>query len=167
MLAGVLKRLRTPAPSVIEEAKDRDFTNLAEIHHQGFSKGWTDGEFAKLLTSKNYFCLVARKKGQADKPPSAFIMIRKVADEAEIITIATKKSARRKGVARQLLEAAIRKLQADRITSLFLEVDENNTAAIGLYRKLGFKKISERKGYYTSSDRDNPTTALVMQIVLG
>ena len=167
MLGSVLKGFRKPAPSVIEEANSDDLANIAEIHRQGFTHGWSDGELAKLMANDAYFCLVARKKGKADKPPTAFIMVRTAADEAEVITIATQKSARRKGAARQLLEAAIRRLQADRVTSFFLEVDENNAAAINLYRKLGFIQVGERKGYYTSSDQENPSTALVMQRDLG
>lgn len=167
MLGGVLNNLRNPRPSVIEEANEDDLVNLADIHREGFAHGWSDGELAKLMANENYFCLVARKKGKANKPPSAFIMVRTAADEAEVITIATKKSARGKGVGRQLLEAAIRKLQGDRIASLFLEVDEKNAAAIHLYRKLGFKKVGERQGYYSSQDTENPSMALVMQRDLG
>jgi len=167
MLGGILKNLRKQSPSVVEEAKDADLSHLADIHREGFTHGWSDGELAKLMANESYFCLVTRQKGKADKPPVAFIMVRTAADEAEIITIATKKSARRKGAALQLLEAVIRRLQGNRATSLFLEVDENNAAAIQLYRKLGFKKVGERKGYYVAQDRENPSTALVMQFDLG
>lgn len=167
MLGGVIKSLRKPKPSVIEEAKESDFADLADIHREGFVQGWSDGDLAKLMANESYFCLVARKKGGANKPPAAFVMVRTAADEAEIITVATKKSARRKGVAGQLLQAAIRKLQADRLRALFLEVDERNEAAIKLYHKLGFKKVGERKGYYVSQDQENPSTALVMERDLG
>jgi len=167
MLGGVLKNLGRAAPLVIEEATGADLSSIADIHRQGFTHGWSDGDIAKLMANESYFCLVARLKGKAAKPPIAFILVRTAADEAEVITIATQKNARRKGAARQLLEAAIRRLQADRGTSFFLEVDESNVAAIGLYRQLGFKQVGERKGYYASQDRENPSTALVMQRDLG
>lgn len=167
MLGGVLRSFTKPVSVVIEEADKSDFSNLADVHRQGFVHGWSDGELAKLAAKENYKCLVARKKGAADKPPLAFIVIRSAADEAEVITIATKKSARRKGIGRQLIEAAIRLLQAERAVSLFLEVDEKNVGAIALYTKLGFRKVGERQGYYASNGQENPSTALVMQRDLG
>jgi ribosomal-protein-alanine N-acetyltransferase len=49
---------------------------------------------------------------------------------------------------------------------LFLEVDENNAAAIALYKKHGFAGIGTRKGYYPRPD-GTPATALVMARDLG
>ncbi|MDJ0613394.1 MAG: N-acetyltransferase [Rhizobiaceae bacterium] len=167
MLGGAFKGLRKPVSLVVEDAEEGDVSHLADIHREGFTQAWSDGELAKLIANDSYFCLVAREKGKSGKPPSAFVLVRTAADEAEVITIATRKSVRRKGAARQLLDAAVRKLQADRAISLFLEVDENNDPAISLYRKLGFKTVGERKGYYASQDREKPSTALVMQRDLG
>ena len=44
---------------------------------------------------------------------------------------------------------------------MILEVATDNPAAIHLYEKLGFKKLSERQGYYARPD-GKPATALVM-----
>ena len=49
--------------------------------------------------------------------------------------------------------------------TMFLEVDEGNNAALGLYRKLGFRKVAERKGYYAAGDGQK-STALVMRLDL-
>ncbi|WP_407818470.1 GNAT family N-acetyltransferase, partial [Staphylococcus aureus] len=46
--------------------------------------------------------------------------------------------------------------------TMFLEVDNNNASALGLYRKLGFKTVAERKAYYTAKD-GTKSTALVMR----
>lgn len=155
--------------SVIEPCKKRDYSTLSEIHKASFPRGWSDGEFEALLAQGPYSCLVARKSGQAKRPPSGFVLVKTVGEEAEIITIATKRSARRKGIARQLLDAVIRQLEADRAKLLFLEVNETNQAAISLYRKFGFRQVGTRKGYYPTADdvHSNPSTALVMQLDLG
>ena len=48
---------------------------------------------------------------------------------------------------------------------MFLEVDEGNAAAQGLYRKLGFRVVAERKGYYALGNGQK-STALVMRLDL-
>ena len=56
-------------------------------------------------------------------------------------------------------------MQPRSIKRLFLEVRENNDAAIKLYKKCSFKTIGRRKGYYSSHQADN-IDALVMQYQL-
>lgn len=151
----------------IEAAEQEDLPVLAEIHGAGFARGWSDGDFHKFLANDNYICLVAR---QHAKPASGFLLVRTALDEAEIITIATMPRYREKGIAGMLVEAMVRKLQHERIKQLFLEVDESNLPALALYRKLGFRKVADRKGYYpgTAGIPDSkPSTALVMQKELG
>ncbi len=150
----------------IKAVEKTDLALLAEIHAASFSHGWSDGELAKVVGNESYDCLVAQfTKGK----PAGFVLVRSILDEAEIITIATSPNARRKGVARELMRATIRKLEYDRKTKLFLEVDEANLAAVKLYKTLGFKQIAEREGYYSNSENetDKKSTALVMQLNLG
>lgn len=150
----------------IKSVEKADLSSLAQIHAASFSQGWSDGELAKMSDNKNYDCLVAELS--KDKP-AGFVFVRSILDEAEIITIATSPTARRKGIARQLMRAVIRKLEYDRKSKLFLEVDEANQAAVKLYKSLGFKQIAEREGYYSNSDDESSkkSTALVMQLELG
>jgi polysaccharide biosynthesis protein PslH len=73
-------------------------------------------------------------------------------DEAEILNLAVAPEARRSGVGTALIET----LEA---MEVFLEVRESNTAAQGLYSKLGFRVVGRRDGYY-----DDPAeAALVMR----
>lgn len=154
---------------VIEKFGNEDLSAVSEIHSASFAKGWSDGEISRLIANENYLSLVARRMGKTGERPLGFLLIRSVIDEAEIITIAVDPSARGRGVARQLMDEGIRRLQADRVKSVFLEVDEHNDSAVGLYRKIGFFQVSDRKGYYTNSKDDQKVTssALVMKRELG
>lgn len=66
----------------------------------------------------------------------------------EILWIQTRPDLLKKGFSTQLLsEWLCFALQHGRI--VYLEVHEGNWAALGLYRKLGFEKLSTRKNYYS------------------
>jgi len=67
---------------------------------------------------------------------------------SEILTIATAKAARRQGWGRKLLEATVMELKEKGASELFLEVAEDNPAAIALYKSTGFSPIGRRPGYY-------------------
>ncbi len=64
--------------------------------------------------------------------------------EREILNLAVSPSARRRGVARRLLEEVLGREEA----AWFLEVRESNAAAIGLYEGVGFRRMGVRKNYY-------------------
>ncbi len=70
------------------------------------------------------------------------------ADQADITSVAVTPAYRRRGIAENLINEFIRILP--NITeSIFLEVRESNSAAITLYKKLGFEQISIRKRFYS------------------
>ena len=77
-----------------------------------------------------------------------FILIRTFGLESEILTVAVDPGARRRGVGRALLAAALDAAVARGVESGFLEVAEDNTAAAALYAGAGFRPIGRRRGYY-------------------
>ena len=169
MIKAISQLWNTRIRSTIELASKHDHEGLSEIHTLSFSRGWSDGEFDALLRQEPFFCLIERKVGKSRKDPSGFVLVKQTHDEAEIITLAVTPADRRRGVAERLMNEAIRRLQADRVNTLFLEVDEVNAPAVALYKKLGFSVMDKRDGYYSASasgDR-KPSVALVMRLELG
>ncbi|MEL7429003.1 MAG: GNAT family N-acetyltransferase [Pseudomonadota bacterium] len=156
-------------PPLIETARKSDLSDLAAIHAESFRRGWSDGEFSRLLGRETHTCLVARSDGKAGSPALAFVLYSIVAGEAEIITIATGKRHRGKGLARKLMDATLRRLREAGAVALFLEVDETNKPAIALYKSLGFLQVAERKAYYggDAASGQQPASALVMRLELG
>ena len=139
----------------------RDITSeylgwLAELHRRSFPKGWNVEQFTQLLAGGARGWLIEDK---------GFILVRSAADEAEIITLATEPEQRRQGIAEQLLRHTVEQLKTEGITLLFLEVRENNEAAIGLYRKHHFTQTATRPAYYGMPDGTRKD-ALVMQLPL-
>lgn len=115
---------------------------LAEVHGLSFPARdrWDATAFQELLTLPGVSGYVRAR--------SALLLARSVLDECEILTIAVRPEARRQGLARRLLAQLIADRQAAAVARIFLEVDADNVAAIGLYRSLGFETIGTRADYY-------------------
>lgn len=151
----------------IDDAQPADLQAMADLHAAGFSHEWSAEELAQLMRQTGVRVYVARRANfLGNRFVAGFLMIRAAADEAEVLTIAVGRAYRGQGIGRRLLEHAFRRLYADRIGSVFLEVDSGNPSALALYRRLGFVQVGERKGYY--ADAASPDgTALVMRADLG
>ena len=141
-----------------------DCRDFSQLHGERFYRGWGDGEFHSLLGQSNVFGFSARITSGVPGL-GGFVLAREAAGEAEILTIAVSDKYPRQGLGWRLMLAAMREVRARGGETIFLEVDEGNDAAIGLYRKLGFKQVAERKGYYNDG-RGRKSTALVMRLDL-
>lgn len=69
-------------------------------------------------------------------------------DSATINQIATRLDSRKKGVATALLNECEKDIKSKEVEFLTLEVRENNEAAIALYQKFGFIKVTVKPSYY-------------------
>ncbi|WP_319774900.1 GNAT family N-acetyltransferase [Breoghania sp.] len=161
----MIGRWFSPAPPRVSEAEREDFPIMAELHELSFVRDWSEEEIASLMAGDGVFALVTRRAAPtASRRPIGFVMVRTVADEAEILTIAVHPRWRGRGHGKLLMEAAMRRLYADRVRNIFLEVDAENGSACALYERLGFKVVGERKGYYAATGKDGEaSTALVMR----
>lgn len=80
---------------------------------------------------------------------------------AHLISICVLREHRRNGVASALLHGLIRDLELRGVEELWLEVNPENTEAICLYGKFGFKKVMVLQDYYSDG-----SPALKMRSVL-
>lgn len=171
---GLARWFRRDKEIFVASAQEDDMARLAEIHRQSFARPWSAGELSKLGRSKGASIWTARNVAISGVAGiEGFVIARQAADEAEIITVATARKARRGGVGRSLIEHAIRELRREGVSRLFLEVSETNHAALALYRKLGFVQVGRREAYYgkggadTEPETDLPVAALVMERDVG
>jgi ribosomal-protein-alanine N-acetyltransferase len=79
-------------------------------------------------------------------------------DEAWVQNIAVKRTAQRRGIGRQLLEALLAEAARREIKQTLLEVAVDNAPAQHLYATYDFEPVGIRRGYYQPSNTD----ALVM-----
>lgn len=140
----------------------REFIHdCASLHAQSFAKGWTEAEFELLTIDRavRSDCAFGSPAG----PVYGFVMSKMALDEAEILTIAVTSGMRNNDVGRSLLRYHIDNLNKIGIRSLFLEVADDNHAAIRIYERTGFAHIGRRKDYYLRGDGSR-TTALTMKL---
>lgn len=161
-MMDLLLRPRT----IINAVDPADIDALVEIHAAGFRRGWSADEIEELVADKTVTSHVLRRESLfGARRPQGFILIRTVAGQAEVLTIAVAPAARGRGHGRALMEEALRSLYRELVPEIFLEVDENNASAVSLYRSLGFVEVGRRKGYY-GEEHGPGGTALILRLQL-
>jgi ribosomal-protein-alanine N-acetyltransferase len=125
-----------------------DTTNaclFASIHAACFSDLWSEAWIASLLTQPGTFACLSDDE-------SGFILMRVAGDEAEVLTLAVRPAARRRGVGLALVTKAAEEAFRRGATVMFLEVSCTNLPAIALYKRAGFREIGRRPDYYVAPD---------------
>lgn len=86
-------------------------------------------------------------------------VFRRAGDVVDLDRVVVDPGARGRGLARAMVEAGLRWASQQGAERILLEVDENNDAAIRLYRAHGFTEIARRDDYYATGEH-----ALVMEL---
>lgn len=133
-----------------------DAPALAHAHAQAFDPSWDADAFRSLLGGPGVFGLTA---------DGGLILCRVVFDEMEILTLGVAADARRQGIARTLVVAALAAAADAGAKAAFLEVADDNAPAASLYAGLGFRRAGLRRGYYDRGPAGR-ADALVMRLDL-
>ena len=127
---------------------------MAKIHAAAFTKQrpWSEMEFATLIQSKRVF-IIANSH--------CFALGRTIADEVELLTLATDPGQRRHGHAQDCLDRFHQKARARQASTSILEVALDNQAACRLYQNNHYNIVAERPNYYRRPN-GQCITALIM-----
>ena len=137
-----------------------DLDQVLDIERASFPTPWTRAAFCyEIEQNKVARCTVLRGR----RGIVGYLCFWEIGHEIHITNLAVHPEWRRRGVARQLLGAALIEGVARGVTLAFLEVRPSNTRALALYESLGFQVIGRRNGYYFDTGED----ALVMEARLG
>ncbi|MEM7768664.1 MAG: GNAT family N-acetyltransferase [Pseudomonadota bacterium] len=132
----------------------------AALHVAGFGEdSWPEAEMARLVGEETVLGLGV--DAAAGGGLSGFVLLRVVAGEADVLTLAVAPEDRRKGVARALLVAAGRAVTVADAGRMTLDVAADNGAALSLYAGLGFCEDGRRRGYYRRAGRDRVDALLL------
>ncbi|SFR08281.1 GNAT family N-acetyltransferase [Poseidonocella sedimentorum] len=139
-----------------------DPAELAALHAKarGPDRFWSAEEFRSLLAARHVFALT-----DPATAPHAFVLSRAVADEAELLLIATDAAHQRRGHAARLLAAFEAEAAARGARQLFLEVAADNRPALALYAAHGWQTTGTRPRYYARPSGPRVDAALMQKSV--
>lgn len=149
-----------PDPVSIEPMTRRDLKQVLAIESEAYPSPWSRSVFESELRqvadgSRHY--VVARRGRELVGYAGVWFVPDPDGPQAHVTNIVVEPSARRQGVAAQLMGELARASLAHGCMAWTLEVRASNTAAQELYRRFGFSPAGVRRRYY-----ENTEDAIVM-----
>lgn len=135
-----------------------DAAALSELERLCFSAPWKLEQIRSALGLPHFIAYGIKSQGVLQ----AYIALAHIADELEVLNLATHPTARRTGLARNLLKHTFDEALHQGVERVILEVRTGNTPALNLYASFGMTRIGLRKHYYADTGED----ALVLHKVL-
>jgi len=139
-------------PYLVREARLSDLDAILEIEEGSFSDPYPRGLLKAFLYHPGAYIVALSEEAVIGY---AIGILRR--DQGHIVSLAVKKDCRRGGVGQKLMLEIIGRLRTVGAKSMRLEVRQSNSAAIELYKKLGFAEDEKVKEYYPDGE-----TAIVM-----
>lgn len=138
---------RRPNPVLLRTGSVADLDAVAAIMAEAFDprfgEAWTPAQCMGMLSLPGVWLTLADQ----DDRLAGFALARSVADEGELLLIATRPAARGRGIGGMLLRSVLDEARRRAVGRLHLEVREDNPA-VHLYTCQGFAKVGERPRYY-------------------
>lgn len=131
----------------ITEMTLNDLEQMKDTLYSDFDNFWSYNVLKQELENDKTKYIIAKEKNKV----VGFAGISVIFDEATLNNIVVKKSYRGRGIGGELLETLIELCSDLNLKSFTLEVNVENTPAIKLYEKFGFKNLGIRKKYYNNS----------------
>jgi ribosomal-protein-alanine N-acetyltransferase len=132
-----------------------DFAGIMERAYVEM-RPWPAQEVARTLQNPQVHFLTRDQAG---------IIAQIVADECEILALATDPAAQRRGVATLLLTELVSLANTKGARRIFLEVARNNERARAFYAAKGFAQVGTRPDYYTLRDGTHDDAVLLSHAI--
>ncbi|MEQ9567743.1 MAG: ribosomal protein S18-alanine N-acetyltransferase [Pseudomonadales bacterium] len=123
-----------------------DCAQVAKLHQQLEYSGWNKAQRLQAMELYPYSWVLLN-----NNQIQSYICYQTTVPQVELLNLGVAKEWQGQGIAFSLLKATI-ELLPNYAESVFLEVRRSNSPAIGLYQKLGFSKVGERRNYYSAAN---------------
>jgi ribosomal-protein-alanine N-acetyltransferase len=148
--------LRPPLPAGvrIRNMRQDDIERVVEVEKDGFAHPWSADLLRRELFHDWSVSLVATEEKDGAERVIGFIVFWLVHDEVHVLNVAVALEARRRGIARVLMDEAAARGRARKARVCTLEVRRSNAPAITLYHSLGYRQVGIRPNYYVDEGED-------------
>ena len=137
--------------NILYSVTNKDHEEIMEIHNLSFDNKWNIQSMETMCEIENYSFIIIKTNNEI----LGYIILYDSLDSFDLFEIAVKNDHRNQGLGTKLLKALFVKTDKD----IFLEVNEINVKALGLYEENGFVRISLRKNYY----KDNKNAIIMVK----
>ena len=125
-----------------------DLADCMELDRRALGGLWNEDQWLRELAEENRPGLGIWRGTGLQAMACGWLIL----DELHITVVAVDPLQRRQGLGRQVLQALLSHGQGQGAERATLEVATSNTAAVALYRALGFRDAGIRRGYYRNGD---------------
>ena len=143
----------------IRKFKENDLQSVMNINRDTLPENYTDYFFLDLYERFPDTFIIAEEDGKI----VGYIMSRVevglsnfglggLIRKGHVVSIAVLPTARRRGVASELINTALEGMQNYKAKQCYLEVRVTNDAGVNLYKKLGFEVTRTAHGYYSDGE---------------
>lgn len=139
----ILERIQNTV--IIREMAESDIKEIAELEKECFATPWSETSLRDELTNEIARFYVLRDNEKL----LGYIGSNNICNEVYITNVAVNSECRGKGYGQKLVNHLLKQSELEKAFFITLEVRESNENAIALYEKCGFKKIGERKNFYS------------------
>lgn len=133
--------------------EEKDLASVLAIEHLSFPNPWHESTFRGEIQHRPIsfpLVIVHETLGRV----IGYIIFWAISEDVQINNIAIHPDFRKLGIGERVLRHVIEEVKSRGARLITLEVRPSNTAAMSLYKKLGFKTMGIRKGYYTFPPED-------------
>lgn len=143
-------------PVCIRKMEMRDIARVMEIDHLSFTLTWSENSYRFEMTRNKNARLWVAETLAADSRLEIIGVLGAwmIVDEVHIATLAVDPHYRKRKVANQLLDFALRQAGNEGAIISRLEVRFGNTSARKLYEKFGYQMVHIRPRYYADNGED-------------
>lgn len=129
---------------------EKEIEAVSRIEEETFSMPWKPQDFLDMISHDYAYYIVAL----LDDVPIGCCGIINACGDGDISNVVIKEEYRNKGYGEQMLRYLMEQSRELGVENYTLEVRASNTAAISLYKKLGFLECGVRKNFYEKPTED-------------